>query len=142
MTTVVVTPLTRNAIDESFVLARLGYPDLTLAGWRSIAQRQVDDPAPVGGIFLARDAAQRLKGLLLWSLSVCIAARPCVQIERLISFDVSDPRHIVDALVTEALKLGSHQGCDSLSLVRPGVSPLNATAVVVASDTAVLCRMF
>jgi hypothetical protein len=142
MTAVVVTRLTRNAIDETFVLAQLGYPDLTLADWRSIALHQLNHPSPIGGILLARDTAQRLKGLLLCSLSICIAAKPSVQIERLISFDVSDPRSVADALVAEVLKLGSHQGCDSISLVRPLVSSATATAMVLASDAVVLCQMF
>jgi hypothetical protein len=142
MTAVVVTHLTRDAIDESFALARLGYPDMTFAGWRAIAGRQLDHPAPIGGIFLARDAGHRLKGLLLCSLSICIAAKPSVQIERLISFDVSDPRSVADALLAEVFKLGSLQGCGSVSLVRPVHSPATATAEVLASDAAVLCQMF
>ena len=81
-----------------------------------------------------------LQGLLLCSPSICIAAKPSVQIERLISFDISDPRSIAVALVAEVPELGFHQGCDSISLVHPLVSPSTATAMVLASDTAVLCR--
>lgn len=142
MTAVVVSRLARNEIDETFVLARLGYPDLTLAGWRSIALRQLDHPSPIGGILLARDTAQSLKGLLLCSRSICIAAKPSVQIERLISFDISDPGSVAAALVAEVLKLGFHHGCDSISLAHPLVPPSTATAIVLASDTAVLCQMF
>lgn len=142
MTAVVVTRLTRDAIDETFVLARLGYPGMTLGGWRSIALRQLDHPAPIGGILLARDAAHRLKGLLLCSLSICIAVKPSVQIERMISFDVSDPRSVADALLAEVFKLGAHQGCESFSLVRALDSSATATAEVLASDAAVLCQMF
>ena len=115
---------------------------MTFAGWREIAGHQLDDPAPVGGILLARDAAGRLKGLLLCSLSVCIAAKPSVQIERLISFDISDPRSVADALLAEVFKLGSHKGCENICLVRPLESPAVATAQILASDVAVLCQMF
>ena len=142
MTAVVVTPLSRTAIDETFTLARVGLPDLTRAGWRSITLHHLDHPASTAGILLARDAAQRLKGLLIYSLSICIAAGPSVQIERLISFDASNPRSVAAALVAEVLRLGSSHGCDSISLVRPLDSPETASAMVLASDTAVLCQMF
>lgn len=141
MTAVAVSRLTSNTIDETFALVRLGYPDLTLAGWRSIAQRQLDHPTSIGGVLLARDAAQRLKGMVLYSLSICIAAKPCVQIERLVSFDVLNARAVADVLVTHVFELGYQHGCDSLSLIHRLDSPAITRALVLESDAAVLCQM-
>lgn len=137
----VVGRLVPNAINESFALARLGCPDLTLAGWRLIALRQLDQPASLGGVLLARDEAHRLNGLLLYSLSICIAAKPCVQIERLVSFDVLNARAVADALVADVLERGHQHGCDSLSLVRPLDPSAIGRALVLDSDAAVLCQM-
>ncbi|WP_292072321.1 hypothetical protein [Brevundimonas sp. UBA7534] len=142
MTAVVVSRLVRDAIDESFVLARLGYPDLTLPAWRHAARRQLDRSAATGGILIARDAAGRLNGLVLYSHSACIAAGPCVRIERLISFDVSSPRSVANKLVSEVMRLGHLAGCDSLSLVRPCRPPADTTTLVLASETSVACQMF
>ena len=142
MTAVTVSRLARAAIDESFVLARLGYPDLTLLAWRHAARRQLNRSVATGGILSARDAAGRLNGLVLYSYSACIAAKPCVQIERLISFDVSSPRSVADTLISEVMRLGHLAGCDSLSLVRSCRPLAHATTLVLASETSVACQMF
>jgi hypothetical protein len=129
-------------VDEAYVLVRLGYPDLTLEDWRRIACVQIAREPSSGGVLAARDRTGALRGLLLYELAPGIANGPVFQIERLIGFDLMNPRAVADALTAEALRLAGEQGCGGLSLARVCEQPDQATRLVMEAGVGLLHQVF
>ncbi|WP_339933553.1 hypothetical protein [uncultured Brevundimonas sp.] len=142
MAVVTVRHLAASDIDEAFVLVRLGYAELSQDDWRVMARQRIEADEATGGILIAHDRADRLRGLLLYAIAPKFAGRPSLQIDRLISFDLLDPAIVADALIAEVLRVAEIQDCDSLSLVRPLDAPLHTTALVLASGATVLHQVF
>lgn len=129
-------------IDKAFVLARLGYRYLTLDAWRSMALATLDAGSSAGSILMAQDKAARAKGLLIYAILPTVAGRPCLRVERLIAFDLLDPKPIADALVSEVLGIAVAQKCESFSLVAPLDAPASTTAMVMASSVSIFHQVF
>jgi hypothetical protein len=142
MSVVAVQHLAADDIDDAYVLVRLGYADLSRDEWRIVARQRVEADASTGGILIARDGSGRPRGLLLYAIAPKFAGRPSLQIDRLISFDLLDPRAVADALIAEVLRVAELQDCDSLSLVRPLDAPPHTAALVLASGATVLHQVF
>lgn len=137
-----VQPLADADIDDAYVLVRLGYEDLSLESWRTKAARQIGAADETGGILIARDAGGRSQGVLLYAIAPRFADRPVLHVERLICFDVIDPKPVADALIAALLRLSRVQNCGSLGLVRPLDAPRDAAALVLASGATLLHRVF
>lgn len=124
--------MTQDEIDGTFVLARLGYRELTLEAWRRIAR------AASGNVLVAHDAAGRPRGLLIYTISGTVAGKPDLRVERLIAFDMLDAGRVASALVDEVMKLATRRRCASLSLVVPLDAPDATAALVLTSPVASL----
>lgn len=129
-------------VDRAYVLARLGYPNLSVESWRKVAKAARAPSDRAGGILFAQDSADRALGLLMYAIAPTMAGRPCLTLERLIAFDLIDPRPVADALVGEVLRLAQARDCESLSLVGALGAPRSDSALVLASPVSVLHRIF
>lgn len=128
--------LTPDAVDETYVLARLAYGDLTLDQWRKAVAKHEGR----GDILVAREGDSASRGLLISTIHSTFAGAPTLHVERLVSFDLMEPRRTAEALLEAALRHGRRRGCDSLCLGRPLD---DETAVrVFASRAAVLHQVF
>lgn len=141
MEAVRVTPLRPEELDEALVLARLGSGELDAERWRLEVLDSLADAAH-GGVLIGRRPAGRACGLLKYRITPEGEARPSLEVERLIAFDLLRPREIADALIAEAVRLARLQDCDSLRLVRPLDAPEAATALVLASGVGDLHSVF
>ena len=129
-------------IDKAFILARLGYRDLTIEAWRNMAAATLDQPPGGSGILFAQTAAGHAKGLLLYTIAPTVAGKPSLRVERLIAFDLIDPGAVADALVAEVLRIARLRDCETFSLVAPLDTPTDASALVLASPVSVLHKVF
>jgi len=141
MAKICVHPLLASELDEALVLARLGSSSLDPDHWRLDALARLRDPS-TRGILAAGDGSGRLCGLLTYRIFLAGEARPSLEVERLVAFDLIDPRSIADALIAEAVVLARLQDCDSLRLVRPFDTPAATTALVLASGVGDLHSVF
>lgn len=141
MTHVRVHPLLATEIDEALVLARLGANDLDPDRWRLDTLAHMRDRSR-GGVLIARNTGGRLCGMLHYRILHAAEARPSLEVERLVAFDLMHPRAIADALIAEAVVLARLQDCDSLRLVRPLDTPADTTALVLASGVGDLHSVF
>lgn len=141
MASIRVTSLLATELDEAQVLAGLGAVALDAETWRRDTLALMSDSAG-GGVLLARTEAGRACGLLHYRILCTPDARPCLQVERLVAFDLTEPRRIADRLIAEVTRLARLQNCDSLRLVRPLDSPADASALVLASGIAALHSVF
>lgn len=126
---------------DALVLARLGYARFDEAEWRHELQELLADGGP-GGVLLARDAAGRACGLMLYRIVSAPDHPPSLEVARLVAFDLLNPRPIADDLLGEAIRLARLQGCGSLRLVRPLDTPADTLALVLASGVADLHSVF
>jgi hypothetical protein len=129
-------------VDTTFVLARLGYPEMTPLQWRDIAARALRQPKNPGRILVETDAGGRHRGLLVYAISPSLTGRQCLHVERLIAFDILDPQAIADRMLAEVLRLAETQDCDRLSLVVPLNAHSRPAALVLASQIAQLHKVF
>ena len=136
-----VTSLLATELNEAQVLAGLGAIALDPETWRRDTLALMSDAAS-GGVLLARTEAGRACGLLHYRILGAGDDGPCLQVERLVAFDLTEPRRIADRLITEVTRLARLQRCDSLRLVRPLDSPADASALVLASGVADLHSVF
>ncbi|WP_298162996.1 hypothetical protein [Brevundimonas sp.] len=141
MTEVRVHPLREADLDEAVVLASLGSGALDPDHWRLGALTRLQDPAK-GGVLVASTGSGRLCGLLTYRIIPGGEARPSLEVERLVAFDLIHPRAIADALIAEVVVLARGQDCDSLRLVRPFDPPADTTAFVLASGVGDLHSVF
>lgn len=141
MSLISVTPLQASEFGEALVLVRLGYAGLDEAAWRGEAADLISDPGR-GGVLLARDLPGRANGLMVFGILAVPDARPCLEVRRLVAFDLMEPGVIADALIKEAVRLARLQNCDSLRLVRPLDAPSDPVALVLASGIAALHSVF
>ncbi len=146
---ILIAPLTPDQIDDAYVLARLGYRDLTLEDWRqkaalALASEVMDCQIQnvIQGMIAACNPAGRLRGLLLYTIAARIAAGPVLNIERLIAFGVLDPAPIAEALTRHVLDIAKDAGCDGFSLTAPLGSHADTMAWLQDSTTCVLHRVF
>ncbi len=135
-------PLSAAEVDQTFVLARLGYPEMTPVQWRDITARTLGKPDSEGGILVETDAGGRHRGLLVYAISPSVTGRQCLHVERLIAFDILEPQAIADRLIAEVLRLAEIQDCDCLSLVVPLNAGSGPAALVLASEVAQLHKVF
>ena len=133
--------LSKDEMDEAWVLARLGDPSLTLKAWRAKATARKASPAS-GGVLLARDEAARPCGLAVYSLAEQPDGRRSLQVESLIGFGVLDPMAVASALIAEVVDLARVSGCETLCLMRPLGQSREVAAQVLASGVAVLPSLF
>ncbi|QTC92206.1 hypothetical protein [Brevundimonas goettingensis] len=141
MTSVRVQSLLATELDEALVLARLGAADLDPESWRFYVLSRLRNHSE-GGALAARNAAGRLCGLIVYRIVASEAAKPSLEVERLVAFDLLHPRAIADALIAEAVSQARLQDCDSLRLVRPLDTPADTTALVLASGLGDLHSVF
>lgn len=141
MTHVRVQPLLATELDEALVLARLGADALDEDRWRLVTLSRLRDRS-TGGVLVARNGASRLCGLLTYRIVPGGEARPSLEVQRLVAFDLMHPRAIADALIAEAVVLARLQDCESLRLVRPLDTPADTTALVLASGVGDLHSVF
>ena len=136
-----VTSLLATELDEALVLAQLGAVDLDPEAWRRETLALMSE-APRGGVLLARSRAGRACGLLHYRIQEVSESAPCLQVDRLVAFDLTEPRRIADRLIAEVARLARLQHCESLRLVRPLDCPADASALVLASGVADLHSVF
>lgn len=133
----VLRPLGADQIDAAFVLMRLDAPDLALDDWR----REAAPLVAAGGVLAAWDGAT-LKGLAFHG----VARRPCgealTRIDRLIAFDVIDPRPVADALVAELARRGLSQGREALGVAARCDLPDEAVTLALCNGAGSLHRVF
>ncbi len=141
MANALVTPLSADELDEALVLAQLGSLHLDDDAWRRESLALMSDPAR-GGVLIARNSGGGACGILRYWILPDGDARPSLQVERLVAFDLMDPQSVADALVAEVLKLARLHDCDSLRLVRPINTPSETTALVLASGVGDLHSVF
>lgn len=134
--------LAADEVDRAYVLARLGYNDLSLGEWRKIAATALaPDPADCR-ILLAWNDDDHPRGLVIYVVGHTVDAKPSLQIERLIAFDLMDARAVADALAAEVFRIARLARCTSFSLVAPLNRPADSSALVLASQVAILHQMF
>lgn len=130
-------PLEADQIDAAFVLMRLDSPDLMLDDWR----REAGALVAAGGVLAAWDGAT-LKGLAFHG----VARRPCgetlTRIDRLIAFDVIDPRPVADALVAELARRGLSEGREALGVAARCDLPDEAVTLALCNGAGSLHRVF
>ena len=136
-----VTSLLATELDEALVLAQLGAVALDPETWRRETLALMSDQG-LGGVLLARTEAGRACGLLHYRILCAPDARPSLQVERLVAFDLTEPRRIADRLIAEVTRRARLQHCESLRLVRPLDCPADASALVLASGIADLHSVF
>lgn len=140
-----VTALKPPEINEALVLAGLGAVALEVEAWRADTLALMAEPTR-GGVLIARSETDRACGLLHYRIvpaaEASPAARPSLEVQRLVAFALIDPQRIADSLIAEAMRLARLQDCDSLRLVRPLDSPADASALVLASGIANLHSVF
>lgn len=141
MTQVRVSLLDPAEIDEARVLAGLGAPGLEAQAWVAAATSHVADPAR-GGVLIARCGNGRACGLLHYAITKEGEGRACLQVERLVAFDLTQPGRIAEALIEDAVRLGRRHGCDRLKLVQPLDGPDGASGLIMASSLAKLHCVF
>lgn len=141
MTPVRVQSLSATELDEAMVLARLGSVELEPDRWRLDILSRLQDHA-AGDVLAARNGAGRLCGLIVYRIVASDAAKPSLQVERLVAFDLLNPRAIADALIAEAISQARLRDCDSLRLVRPLDTPEDTSALVLASGLGDLHSVF
>ena len=141
MATARVTSLSTSELGEALVLAGLGSSSLDADRWRRESERLMDDPS-LGGVLIARNSAGSVCGLLRYRIISSEDARPSLQIERLVAFDLMNPQAVADALIGEVMRLARLRDCESLRLVRPLDTPSGTTALVLASGVADLHSVF
>jgi hypothetical protein len=134
--------LSATEVDTTFVLARLGYPEMTPLQWRNITARILGQGEGPGRILVETDAGGRHRGLLVYAMSPSVTGRQCLHVERLIVFDILDPQAIADRLLAEVLRLAEIQDCDRLSLIVPLNAQSEPAALVLASQIAQLHKVF
>lgn len=129
-------------VDKAFILARLGYRDLTIETWRKMAAATLGQRAGGSGILFAHTQAGQAKGLLLYTIAPTLSGQPSLRVERLVAFDLLDPQTVADALVAEVLSIARRRNCATFSLVAPLDTPSDASALVLASPVSVLHNVF
>lgn len=139
--TISVSALQPTDLDDAIVLARLGYARFDEEAWRKDL-RTVGPESSEGGVLLARDTSGRACGLMLYRIMANPDHRPSLEVNRLVAFDLMDPRLIADALVEEAVRLARIHDCGTLRLVRPLDTPSDTLALVLASGVADLHSIF
>lgn len=136
-----IVPLEPHEADAAYALARLGYPELSLAGWRRLARRILRSRPGRSGALTARDGAGRLNGMLIYAVDPALNGPPTLRIEKLIAFDMMDACPVAEALVAQALTLGRAQGCDAIAVRRPLSPSAETTALIVESGAGALHRI-
>ena len=138
---IAVMPLQSSEFDDGLVLARLGHARVGEALWREELET-VGQGAGKGGALLARAEDGRPCGLILYRINATPDGPPCVEVVRLVAFDLMDPEAIANALVEEAFRLARLQGCQTLRLVRPLAQSPAACVLVLNSGLAELHSLF
>lgn len=133
-----IAPLEPHEVDAAYALARLGYPELSLAGWRRLARHMLRPGPGRSGALTARDGAGRLNGMLIYAVDAALSGPPALRVEKLIAFDMMDACPVAEALVARALTLGRAQGCDAIALRRPLSPSAETTALIVESGAGAL----
>jgi hypothetical protein len=141
MVTARVTSLSPVDLDEALVLAGLGSSNLDADRWRRDSETLMADPS-LGGVLIARNSGGSVCGLLRYWIVSAGEARPSLQVERLVAFDLMHPQSVADALIAEATRLARLRDCESLRLVRPLGAPSETAALVLASGVADLHSVF
>ncbi len=130
-------PLRADQIDAAFVLMRLDTPDLTLEDWRREAR-----PLVAAESVLAAWDGPTLKGLAFHG----VGRRPCgetlTRIDRLIAFDVIDPRPVADALVADLARRGLSEGREALGVAARCDMPDEAVTLALCNGAGSLHRIF
>lgn len=129
-------PLAPCEADRAFALMRLDAPDLTLAGWRAAAR----GPVAQGRVLAAWDGPL-LKGLAFHSLATGPDGAPMPRIDRLIAFDMIDPRAVAVALVAELFRRGPAQGSHGLGVTARCDRPDQAVTLALDHGAGSLHRM-
>lgn len=124
-------------VDTAFVLMRLDAPDLTLDDWRIVAAR----PVARGRILAAWDGAL-LKGLAFHSPAAAPDGETLTRIDRLIAFDMIDPRAVADALVAELARRGLAEGREGLGVAARCDRPDQAVTLALSHGAGSLHRIF
>lgn len=131
-----VQPLTPDAVNDAYVLARLGYGTLSPEEWRRAVLN-----GDVGEVLVAREGGGPPCGLLICAVHRTLFGRPFLHIERLISFDLMEPRRIAVSLLLQGLEYGRRRGCEGVAVSR-AVDDEEIVSRILASDTAVLHQVF
>lgn len=129
-------PLAPCEADSAFALMRLDTPDLSLADWRAAAA----GPVAQGRVLAAWDGPL-LKGLAFHSLSTGPDGAPVTRLDRLIAFDMMDPRAVAVALVAELFRRGPTPGPHGLGVTAHCDLPDQAVTLALGHGAGSLHRM-
>ncbi|MCA3699733.1 MAG: hypothetical protein IOB84_08095 [Brevundimonas sp.] len=136
-----VASLLTSELDEALLLASLGAVDLDPDRWRRETLARIADPHE-GGVLIARDRAARVCGLLDFRVMREGAGEPSLSVERLVAFDLMNPRSVANDLIAEAIRRARLKDCLTLTLIRPLDAPSTTAALVLASGVADLHSVF
>lgn len=121
--------------DQTYVLAHMANPRLTLQSWRAM----VDSAPAVGGV-LAAVANDCVRAILAYSISTDPTGAQRFMVENLVAFDLLRPEDLIAPLVSAACDLARH-GCSSIGLSRPLDAPGYEAVMRQIADAAVLHRV-
>lgn len=93
-----------------FGLARLAFPDLTVARWRRLLKRWTGDGRGMAGALVARDSAGRIVGFAPYEVRSDLSPGRILWVERVVAVSLVDSgpalRALAEALVEQAARLG------------------------------------
>ncbi|WAC60938.1 hypothetical protein [Brevundimonas sp. SL130] len=127
--------LERAEADQTYVLARMANPRLTLDAWRAMVAA-----APAVGGVLAAVVNDCVRAILAYSISTDPTGARRFMVENLVAFDLLRPEDLIAPLVSAACDLARH-GCNSIGLSSPLDTPGHEAVLRQIADAAVLHRV-
>ncbi|NBB65336.1 hypothetical protein GVN18_39415 [Pseudomonas sp. ODNR1LW] len=121
--------------DQTYVLAHMANPRLTLESWRA----RVEAPAASGGV-LAAVVNEGVRAILAYSISTTPSGERQFVVDALVAFDLLRPEKLIEPLVAAACDL-ARQACDSIGLSIPIDAPGYEVLTRQIADAAVLHRV-
>ncbi len=135
MTPVQYRRLESDEADQTYVLAHMANPRLSLDSWRA----RVGAAPALGGV-LAAVVNGAVRAILAYSISTSPAGERQFMVDALVAFDLLRPEKLIEPLVTTACDL-ARQACDSIGLSSPIDAPAYEVVMRQIAEAAVLHRV-
>jgi len=118
--------------DQTYVLAHMGNPRLSLEAWRA----RVASPPASGGV-LAAVANDCVQAILAYSISTTPSGERQFMVDTLVAFDLLRPEKLIEPLVAAACDLARRE-CSTIGLACPIDAPGYEAIIRRIAETAVL----